>query len=480
MRDDLDAFLQPLQALLDDVVANRAAIVGGTDARADAITELLVRAAGFGALQAGWGFVQDFRLRVFKAVLATCRGGRRALDGTAAGVRRSACRRTWPARRPRSASRCCCRRSALVSTAAPPALPADPDVFRTTVVEPARLPFAARRNAFRAMASTSRTTVGGLLTDAAALLPVDGFDLEPIGFAAEEDEAVRFAQDCAAVAGAVKAELDRRVAAGGDLLAEAAGAGAAGARADALVAAAKALLGEDFVVVPEFTLRADQGAELTNAVTAGEDGTLLTYLAANEVDFPVDTWLYGAARVREKLRAWEAVVMYSGAAGRAEPGLTPLQLPYRDDDRWLALEFPPTVDLGTERLLYTAHFATPFDASEPQCGLLLDEWSEVIPAADADTGLAFHYDRPNSEAPQAMLLVTPTAFTGRWQWDDLVDALNETLEQAKRRAVEPVHVDASPYAPFLPATVMAMTVRQLTISANLAINNDLAVFAEGG
>jgi hypothetical protein len=233
-------------------------------------------------------------------------------------------------------------------------------------------------------------------------------------------------------------------------------------------------------VVPEFALRADQGAELTKAHAASEDGTLLTYLAAGEVDFPVDTWLYGAARVREKLRAWEAVVMYSGAAGRPEPGLTPLQLPYRDDDRWLALEFPPTVDLGTERLLYTAHFATPFDASEPQCGLLLDEWSEVIPAADADTGLAFHYDRPSSEAPQAMLLVTPTAFTGRWRWDDLVDALNETLDMAKRRAVEPVHVDASPYAPFLPATVMAMTVRQLTISANLAINNDLAVFAEGG
>jgi hypothetical protein len=422
--------------------------------------------------------VQDFRLRVFNAVLATCdevdgrwTGRLGTFDELMQAYAGAPAEQRFPL---------LLQALGMVSTGVPPALPADPEVFRTTVVEPARLAFEGRRDDFRAMADTNRTTVAGLLADADALLPADAFDLEPIDFAAAEDEAVRFAQDCAAVGGAVKAELDRRVAAGGDLLAEAAGAGAPDARAAALVAAAKALLGEDFVIVPEFALRADQGAEVTNALTAGEDGTLLTYLAANEVDFPVDTWLYGAARVREKLRAWEAVVMYSAAVGRPEPGLTPLQLPYRDDDRWLALEFPPAVDLGTERLLYTAHFATPFDAGEPQCGLLLDEWSEVIPAADADTGLAFHCDRPNSEASQAMLLVTPTAFTGGWRWDDLVDALIETLELAKLRAVEPVHVDASPYAPLLPATVMAMTVRQLTISANLAINNNLAVFAEGG
>ena len=73
-----------------------------------------------------------------------------------------------------------------------------------------------------------------------------------------------------------------------------------------------------------------------------------------------------------------------------------------------------------------------------------------------------------------MLLVTPSAFRGSWQWADVVDALNQTLDLAKRRAVEPVHVDSGAYAQFLPATVMAVTISQLTISANLALNNDLA------
>jgi hypothetical protein len=138
------------------------------------------------------------------------------------------------------------------------------------------------------------------------------------------------------------------------------------------------------------------------------------------------------------------------------------------------------MDLETDRLLYTAHFTTAFKKASRQCGLLIDEWTEVIPSREATTGITFHHDRPNSEAPQAMLLVTPTDFRGKWRWDDLVDALNETLELAKRRALEPVDVDATPYAALLPATVMAVTVAELTISANLALNNNLEVFMERG
>ena len=66
--------------------------------------------------------------------------------------------------------------------------------------------------------------------------------------------------------------------------------------------------------------------------------------------------------------------------------------------------------------------------------------------------------------------------TGAWQWPDLVDALNETLNLAKTRAVEPAHIDATAYATFLPATIMATTQSGLTISANLAFNNDVQKF----
>jgi hypothetical protein len=155
-------------------------------------------------------------------------------------------------------------------------------------------------------------------------------------------------------------------------------------------------------------------------------------------------------------------------------------LPVIPGDAWLGLELAPDQPLDSERLLYTAHFATPFNKSSRQCGLLLDEWSELIPGSTADTGIVFHDDRPNSEAPQAMLLVTPTQFRGAWQWDDLVDALHETLDLAKRRAIEPADVDTMPYAPFLPATIMASQARQLTIAANLALNNRIVLASQEG
>ena len=98
-------------------------------------------------------------------------------------------------------------------------------------------------------------------------------------------------------------------------------------------------------------------------------------------DFPVDTWLYGVARVREKMRAWEQTVMFAGGLGRPEPALDAMQFPFITGDRWLALEFPPDQKLDQERLLYTAHFASDFDKTKNQCGMLLDEWAEIIPTS---------------------------------------------------------------------------------------------------
>ena len=104
----------------------------------------------------------------------------------------------------------------------------------------------------------------------------------------------------------------------------------------------------------------------------------------------------------------------------------------------------------------------------------------MIPGDEAVTGIAMHYDRPNAEAPQSLLLVTPATADGAWRWDDLVGALDETLDLAKKRAVEPAQVDATPYARFLPATVMAATLRGITIGTVLARNNHaLDVMADG-
>jgi hypothetical protein len=132
--------------------------------------------------------------------------------------------------------------------------------------------------------------------------------------------------------------------------------------------------------------------------------------------------------------------------------------------------------LTEDKLLYSAVFATgaqldPTNPATTYSGLLLDEWIEVIPADEATTGLAFHFDRPNSEAPQAILLATPPVYRGGWQWQDIVDTLHETLDFAQLRAVEPAQVDKSKLAPLLPALLSSVTTYPITAGLNLSFNN---------
>jgi hypothetical protein len=195
-------------------------------------------------------------------------------------------------------------------------------------------------------------------------------------------------------------------------------------------------------------------------------------------DFPIDEWLYGVARTREKMGQLETSIMLIEALTTEQFSLAPVQLPHRSPDFWLALDHPDKLpgtdtpfEITEDKLLYTAHFHVPFNAASVQCGLLLDEWTEVIPKKEETAGLTFHYDRPNCEPPQTLLLVTPADFTGEWKWDDLVDALRETLALAKKRAVEPTQIDQTVYARFLPAVVSSVTTFPIMMSLNYSFNN---------
>ena len=480
LRNDWTAFLAPLGAELADTVANRAALIAATDARAAAATALLARTATCAVPQAGWGFVRDFTQRTYAAILAQCatvveRWDAKLVEFNARLVDEAAAT-TDEARFDLLA-----QAERAISTVMTVPLPATPALYRTTLTTVTEPAFSARRALLDAIKASTRTALVPLLGDVQGLLPVSDFDSEPFTLAAHEDEMIRFAEDVGRMGGAMITELGKRLDEGAVALAAHDVAAAPADRVAALQRCAQALLGQACVLVPQFTPSNAKGSELAMARADAQSGATVVHLTApadpavDPVDDPVDTWLYGTARVRAKMRAWEGLVMHAGSLGRGEPVLDALQLPYAPGDAWLGLELPPGAVLDRDRLLYTAHFAAGFTMGTPQCGLLLDEWTEVIPGDSIETGLAFHYDRPNNEAPQSMLLVTPTEFRGAWQWEDVIDALNETLDLAKRRAVEPKHVDASPYGPYLPATVIATQASQLTIALELAINNRIAL-----
>ncbi|CAH1693789.1 conserved hypothetical protein [Hyphomicrobiales bacterium] len=480
---DLTAFQATLDGPLTDLDNRRGEILDHIDDHVTALVALMARAALFAIPQAGWGVAYDFKRRSYAAVLAQFRERVARWEAQLAVFDATV---TAYGALPAETSdderfRLLVQAEQAISAAATEVLPPTPAAFLADLAMK-RAAFVTKQTALKSLDDTTETELVGLLAEAAAHLPIDGFDPLPFTLEEREAEIIRFAEDAALLSARIAAEIERRLTLSQNHFDAHDAAATVTEAATGLEKAAKALLGEDFRIIPTFRLGAGQSSEMANALAASQSGDLFAYLTGQPdpatpaiAPLPVETWLAGIARVRDKLRAFEQIATFTGAFGLDEPELTPLQLPFIPDDRWLALEFPPDLALDKDRLLYSAVFAAPFDGTASQCGLLLDEWTETIPGANATTGIAFHHDRPNTEAPQTMLLVTPTDFRGAWQWDDLVDALNETLDLAKLRAIEPAHIDATPYAPFLPTTVMAAQARQLTIAANLVLNNSFTL-----
>ncbi|MFJ4790731.1 hypothetical protein [Streptomyces sp. NPDC088794] len=358
-------------------------------------------------------------------------------------------------------------------------------VEHLAALDPKRGLFQDRRNDLHDVATSPRATLSELLADALALADVSAFDAEPLDLTGPVTEVDRFRAELSTRLAQLAAEVGRRVAAAGAALTAYKGA-AAGAQARHVRDGLRALLGADLVVAERISLPTAAATELANALTHSTSGGLTKHLtdappAGSGRDFPVDDWLHGVARVRERMHHLENVVLLSaGLPGAAAPELTPLQLPHQAGQPWLALEIPATVELTGERLLYTAVHDGALDPAQPLCGLLVDDWTEVVPARQITTGVAFHHDRPNAEPPQAWLLALPASFDGTWSWEELLGAVTETLDAAKLRALEPTHLDTTPYDALLPATYSAWTSPEISISNNLLRNAGLYARLEDG
>ena len=351
--------------------------------------------------------------------------------------------------------------------------PATPDLSRDAAGD-ALNAFDARLALLAAAIASPLPTLAAVRDAVLTHLPLDAFDVEPFTLDAIDAEVLRFLGELSSTLATILAEVDDRLAVSQRALADAAAAVNGPARAEALTRAARAVFGDDFRLIPLFDLPLNSRSELVNARAHHASGQLLRFQIVEQANRePVDTWLYGAARVREPLRLWEQIMMHSEAFGSDALTLTPLQLPAEPATAWLALAYPPATNIEGERLCYSAHFAQPFDPAARQCGLLIDEWPEVLPAREQTPAIAFHFDRPSAEPPQTWLLATPSQFGEGWSWDDVVESVREAFERARRRAVEPAHLDSTAYARFLPAVVMATTLFPIAISTNLARNNGL-------
>ena len=216
-----------------------------------------------------------------------------------------------------------------------------------------------------------------------------------------------------------------------------------------LVQAGQTLFGETLRLLPAFTCYNEVDLATADAARA----QLLSHAVGTAPGLTeavvIDEWLQGLARVRPRLHTWEVIRTLTDALNDVSLTVRPVQVPHRNLDSWLAVEYPEHDPLHSDRpfgisrdtLSIAAHGASAFRAGVRQRGLLLDEWTEEIPAASENTGISFRFNQPNAVPPQVLLLAVTPEETGSWNWDALVGTLNDTLARAKRRAVEPSQLE---------------------------------------
>lgn len=226
--------------------------------------------------------------------------------------------------------------------------------------------------------------------------------------------------------------------------------------------AIKTLLGQEFIVLPTFSLPQQHN---TNGITPagsivdafGQQDGLLNGQGSKRIRF----WLQEAAPVYPPLAEVENVHLLLEALSTDQRplenalSLHVAQLPFREYNRWLALSDEergnhPISQSGKGEALSVvslfsgspAQFQSQLTGNGngeqpgPLAGLLIHQWNEQIPFKTVTTSLCFNYNAPNTQPPQAWLLAVPAERGKAWTLENLAAIAANTLDMARIRAVD--------------------------------------------
>lgn len=222
------------------------------------------------------------------------------------------------------------------------------------------------------------------------------------------------------------------------------------------VARIRAVLGAEFPVLPRFPLAAAD--ELATAFA--DQDTLL----AGEQDAPL-LWLSRAARVRAGVGRFDEALRHAELLGAPEAvDLAVGQLPAGLGERWVGLPLVKGKQIAGGRVSLVVHHPRPVAPGGAVCGLLLDEWAEVIPNTRELTGVVFQHDAPGARAPQSILLAVSPGGSFTWSLGALEAAVLETIELAKLRAVDTVSLGEVGH--YLPGLYFAFNDANDTVSTS--------------
>jgi predicted nucleic acid-binding Zn-ribbon protein len=249
------------------------------------------------------------------------------------------------------------------------------------------------------------------------------------------------------------------------------------------------LFSDTIRLLPAFTCPNDAELALADADRAQLLSHAVGLAPGATVEQVVDEWLQPLGRVRPRMRRWDLIRTLAEAQHDVTLEMRPVQVPYRVQDSWLAVDLPEhdpldaakPFGISRDTLSITAHGDSAFQPGQRQRAILLDEWTEEIPTAREITGISFRFNQPNAAPPQTLLLAVTPEETGSWNWDDLTGMLVDTFARAKRRAVEPAQLDKQGlvWNAFAPALVSEFsTEREADVSLDLMVMLDYSPLAD--
>jgi hypothetical protein len=204
-------------------------------------------------------------------------------------------------------------------------------------------------------------------------------------------------------------------------------------------------------------------------------------LLAGDDDAP-DRYLQQMMRSRPRLGRFRKLNLYARIFGFGRPRVDVVQLPYIPGEKWLGLPFTAPVSTPEQMknfpeegrvAVLLVSYAPSLSSTAAWAGLVIDDFSEVIPHQVEETGIALHFDSPQAQAPQAILVATPASAGTSWTFADLIGSLEQTMDLMKIRAVSAEQLDVGQV---LPMTIIpgneGVAFTLSTIFSGLAVATD--------
>jgi hypothetical protein len=161
-------------------------------------------------------------------------------------------------------------------------------------------------------------------------------------------------------------------------------------------------------------------------------------------------WLDAVARTRPDTARLAELLVRLDIIGRPAPAPFVAQAPWTNGDRWIATSFAgPGGRTPTGRLSVVIEAPAGFNGAQPMGGLLLDSWTEVIPAKQLDTAMALRFNNAGTRPPQVILLAVSPDPSKAWTIDMMMEVLSQTLTMARIRMQPSTTLSRSGHMPLV-------------------------------